>query len=219
MDDCLTLLSRFSHPGKLVSYFGLNPRVRQSGLGPAHYGRISKVGRSHARAMLVEAAWSAAKAAQDFDRLRIDVVGATINAPLHQMPVEPAAIRPGPWIGNFTARAPALSSAAPLNSMPQVSATKQKVAVPLPSPKDKQTAKTSHMGPAPGTQKFRASPKQAEAVSPAAAGMKSVTLTQLKGPTGPNIAVRSRTPTTQQAVGTKPWTPNSSRTTKSRRER
>ena len=62
MDDCLTLLSRFSHPGKLVSYFGLNPRVRQSGLGPAHYGRISKVGRSHARAMLVEAAWSAAKA-------------------------------------------------------------------------------------------------------------------------------------------------------------
>ena len=62
MDDCLTLLSRFSHPGKLVSYFGLNPRVRQSGLGPAHYGRISKVGRSHARAMLVEAAWSAAEA-------------------------------------------------------------------------------------------------------------------------------------------------------------
>ena len=159
------------------------------------------------------------KAAQDFDRLRIDVVGATINAPLHQMPVEPAAIRPGPWIGNFTARAPALGSAAPLNAMPQVSATKQKVAVLLPSAKDKQTAKSSHMGPVPGTQKFRASPKQAEAVSPAAAGMKSVTLTPLKGPTGPNIAVRSRTPTTQQAVGTKPWTPNSSRTTTSRRER
>jgi len=45
-----------------VSYFGLNPRVRQSGLGAAHHGRISKVGRSHARAMLVEAAWAAAKA-------------------------------------------------------------------------------------------------------------------------------------------------------------
>ena len=43
-------------PQKLVSYFGLNPRVRQSGLGAAHHGRISKVGRSHARAMLVEAA-------------------------------------------------------------------------------------------------------------------------------------------------------------------
>jgi hypothetical protein len=35
--------------------------VRQSGLGAAHHGRISKVGRSHARAMLVEAAWAAAK--------------------------------------------------------------------------------------------------------------------------------------------------------------
>ena len=55
-------IHRFSHPGKLVSYFGLNPSVRQSGRGPAHYGRISKIGRSHARAMLVEAAWAAAKA-------------------------------------------------------------------------------------------------------------------------------------------------------------
>jgi transposase len=55
-------IARFTSAGKLVSYFGLNPRVRQSGLGPAHHGRISKVGRSHARAMLVEAAWAAAKA-------------------------------------------------------------------------------------------------------------------------------------------------------------
>jgi transposase len=55
-------IRRFNDPGKLVSYFGLNPRVRQSGLGAAHHGRISKVGRSHARAMLVEAAWAAAKA-------------------------------------------------------------------------------------------------------------------------------------------------------------
>jgi len=55
-------ISRFDNPEKLVSYFGLNPRVRQSGLGAVHYGRISKVGRSHARAMLVEAAWAAAKA-------------------------------------------------------------------------------------------------------------------------------------------------------------
>ncbi|KOX57570.1 transposase [Streptomyces purpurogeneiscleroticus] len=53
---------RFSSPQKLVSYFGLNPRVRQSGLGLAQHGRISKAGRSHARAMLVEAAWAAAKA-------------------------------------------------------------------------------------------------------------------------------------------------------------
>ena len=55
-------IHRFSTPQKLVSYFGLNPRVRQSGLGLAQHGRISKAGRSHARAMLVEAAWAAAKA-------------------------------------------------------------------------------------------------------------------------------------------------------------
>ncbi|MGY4286604.1 transposase [Bradyrhizobium sp. LM2.7] len=55
-------IGRFNSPQKLVSYFGLNPRVRQSGLGAAHHGRISKIGRSHARAMLVEAAWAAAKA-------------------------------------------------------------------------------------------------------------------------------------------------------------
>jgi len=55
-------IGRFKSPRKLVSYFGLNPRVRQSGLGAAHHGRISKAGRSHARAMLVEAAWAAAKA-------------------------------------------------------------------------------------------------------------------------------------------------------------
>ncbi len=55
-------IRRFSSPQKLVSYFGLNPRVRQSGLGLAQYGRISKIGRRHARALLVEAAWAAAKA-------------------------------------------------------------------------------------------------------------------------------------------------------------
>jgi transposase len=55
-------IARFKSPQKLVSYFGLNPRVHQSGAGAAHHGRISKVGRSHARAMLVEAAWAAAKA-------------------------------------------------------------------------------------------------------------------------------------------------------------
>lgn len=54
-------IRRFASPEKLVSYFGLNPRVRQSGLQPAKHGRISKWGRSHARAMRVEAAWSAAK--------------------------------------------------------------------------------------------------------------------------------------------------------------
>ena len=55
-------IRRFPDPERLVSYVGLNPRVRQSGLGLAQHGRISKRGRSHARAMLVEAAWAAAKA-------------------------------------------------------------------------------------------------------------------------------------------------------------
>jgi transposase len=54
--------SRFSSPQKLVAYFGLNPKVRQSGESPANHGRISKAGRSQARGMLVEAAWTAARA-------------------------------------------------------------------------------------------------------------------------------------------------------------
>jgi transposase len=35
---------RFSSPQRLVSYFGLNPRVRQSGGHPAQHGRITKMG-------------------------------------------------------------------------------------------------------------------------------------------------------------------------------
>jgi transposase len=53
--------SRFGSPERLVSYLGLNPRVRQSGGQPASHGRITKQGRAHARGMLVEAAWVAAK--------------------------------------------------------------------------------------------------------------------------------------------------------------
>ena len=53
--------ARFSTPRKLVSYLGLNPRVRQSGGQPASHGRITKQGRAHARGMLVEAAWVAVK--------------------------------------------------------------------------------------------------------------------------------------------------------------
>lgn len=54
--------SRFPSPDKLVSYLGLNPRVRQSGSHPAVHGRITKQGRAHARGMLVEAAFAASKA-------------------------------------------------------------------------------------------------------------------------------------------------------------
>ena len=54
-------VGRFCSSGKLVSYLGLDPRVRQSGSQPARHGRISKQGRSQARGMLVEAAWACAK--------------------------------------------------------------------------------------------------------------------------------------------------------------
>lgn len=50
---------RFPTPAKLSSYFGLTPRIRQSGDHLARHGRITKQGNSDARRMLVEAAWSA----------------------------------------------------------------------------------------------------------------------------------------------------------------
>jgi transposase len=52
---------RFRTPEQLVSYVGLNPRVRQSGGKAANHGRITKNGRAHARGMLVEAAFTASK--------------------------------------------------------------------------------------------------------------------------------------------------------------
>jgi transposase len=54
--------SRFESPDRFVSYLGLNPKVKQSGDRPASHGRISKAGRSQARGMLVEAAFSASRA-------------------------------------------------------------------------------------------------------------------------------------------------------------
>jgi transposase len=54
--------SRFRSPEKLVAYFGLHPRVRQSGGRPAMHGPITKAGRAHTRGLLVEAAWAASKA-------------------------------------------------------------------------------------------------------------------------------------------------------------
>jgi transposase len=56
-------ISRFPTPRHLVGYLGLNPRVRQSGVGPAKHGRISKHGPGHVRAVLVEAAWVASRSA------------------------------------------------------------------------------------------------------------------------------------------------------------
>ena len=51
-------IRRFPDPRKLVGYLGLDPRVRQSGPGPATHGRISKQGSAPARHVLVEASWS-----------------------------------------------------------------------------------------------------------------------------------------------------------------
>jgi transposase len=50
-------VARFTTPKKLVSYVGLDPKVRQSGEAPARHGRISKQGSAEARHMLCEAAW------------------------------------------------------------------------------------------------------------------------------------------------------------------
>jgi transposase len=51
-------IRRFRSERKLVGYLGLDPRVRQSGPGPASHGHISKQGSAPARYALVEASWS-----------------------------------------------------------------------------------------------------------------------------------------------------------------
>ncbi len=51
-------ISRFQSPSKLVGYLGLDPLVRQSGVGPATHGHISKQGSVRARHALVEACWT-----------------------------------------------------------------------------------------------------------------------------------------------------------------
>jgi transposase len=51
-------IRRFSDRRKLTAYLGLDPRVRQSGAGPATHGHISKQGSNSARHALVEACWS-----------------------------------------------------------------------------------------------------------------------------------------------------------------
>lgn len=55
-------IRRFRSPGKLVSYLGLDPTVRQSGNEAAYHGRISKTGPSAVRHTLTEAALLAIRA-------------------------------------------------------------------------------------------------------------------------------------------------------------
>jgi transposase len=54
-------IGRFPTARRLVSYLGLDPRVRQSGTEPARHGRISKQGPGETRHVLVEAAWHATR--------------------------------------------------------------------------------------------------------------------------------------------------------------
>jgi transposase len=51
-------IRRFPDRRKLTAYLGLDPKVRQSGVGPANHGHISKQGSGGARHALVEACWS-----------------------------------------------------------------------------------------------------------------------------------------------------------------
>ena len=51
-------IRRFPDRRKLTAYLGLDPRVRQSGAGPAAHGHISKQGSVSARHALVEACWT-----------------------------------------------------------------------------------------------------------------------------------------------------------------
>jgi transposase len=68
MVTAITLMSaigdirRFRSPRHLVGYVGLDPRVRQSGSGPARHGHISKQGSTAARHVLCEAAHSTMRA-------------------------------------------------------------------------------------------------------------------------------------------------------------
>ncbi len=54
-------IRRFRSARALVGYLGLDPRVRQSGPGPATHGHISKQGSVRARHALVEACWTAVR--------------------------------------------------------------------------------------------------------------------------------------------------------------
>ena len=54
-------IRRFPSTRKLAAYLGLDPKVSQSGSGPATHGRVSKQGSVAGRHALVEASWSAVR--------------------------------------------------------------------------------------------------------------------------------------------------------------
>ena len=68
-------IRRFPDSRNLVGYLGLDPKVRQSGVGAARHGRISKQGSSQVRQMLTEAAIAAVSTAGPmrafYERVRV----------------------------------------------------------------------------------------------------------------------------------------------------
>jgi hypothetical protein len=51
-------ISHFASPKELMGYLGLVPSVHDSGLATGRRGSITRMGNTHARRILVEAAWS-----------------------------------------------------------------------------------------------------------------------------------------------------------------
>jgi transposase len=62
-------LQRFAHPGQLMSYLGLVPSEHSSGQ-KRRLGAITKTGNSHARRVLIEAAWNYRYTARISERLQ-----------------------------------------------------------------------------------------------------------------------------------------------------
>jgi transposase len=69
-------LKRFAHPRELMSYLGLVPSEHSSGQ-KRRLGAITKTGNSHARRVLIEAAWNYRYPARISERLhaRTRIIG------------------------------------------------------------------------------------------------------------------------------------------------
>nr|WP_271605567.1 transposase [Bradyrhizobium sp. CCBAU 11434] len=89
-------IARFQSPDKPSSYFGLTPRVRQSGEHPARYGRISKPGNRGAGEAVI-------------DRLGRVVVPGELGAARATTPAS-STIRPGARAGAPARKTVALAS-------------------------------------------------------------------------------------------------------------
>src|SRR5205809_1791207 len=87
-------IGRFPTARQLVSYLGLDPRMRQSGSEPARHGRISKQGPGETRHVLVEAAWHATRSPGP---LRARSVPSTSGSPPAAAATSPPSRSPASW--------------------------------------------------------------------------------------------------------------------------